>query len=418
MPTERRRLGRASTPWGAVGLVAAALASVFAPPRSAHAEATELSEAERKAAARSLFQEGVKAQDAGRHAEALVLFSKAQKLYDAPTHLLHIAECQALTGKLVEAAETYETLKRVPLAPGAPDVFVEAKRRAEQDLPALRARIPSLRIDVSPRPEGLLAFQLVVNGVRIPLELVGVARPVDPGTTVVEATADGFEPARLAVVVQEKETRTVGLALVARRSPAPPLAVPYAPAPPPYAPYPAPAPYGPPYPQALPSPPPSPPPAPPTSSTGFVLGAHGGYLGRLSSSLDDTSASGFTLGGDALVRFAKVIVAGATFDVGSIDGAATVLGAARIGFFTHPEKTAFTLSALAGGRSVGRGVGGGGAFGGSMGFTIPIAGRFRLDPRLDLTATSVGDTLLPILFLGLGFAYDKSFPPAPEAPQR
>ena len=53
-----------------------------------------------------------------------------------------------------------------------------------------------------------------------------------------------------------------------------------------------------------------------------------------------------------------------------------------------------------------------------MGFTIPIAGRFRLDPRLDLTATSVGDTLLPILFVGLGFAYDKSFPPAIEAPQR
>lgn len=400
-------------------LVTAALGATFAPPRSAHAQAGELSEAERKAAARSLFQEGVRAQDAGRYADALVLFSKAQKLYDAPTHLLHIAECQALTGKLVEAAETYETLKRVPLAPGAPDVFVEAKRRAEQDLPALRGRIPSLRIDVSPRPEGLGGFQLVVNGVRIPLELVGVARPVDPGTTLVEATADGFEPARLEVVIREKETRTVGLALVAARSPQPPLGVPYAPAPPPYTPYPAPAPYVPTYPpQAPPSPPPSHPASPPTSSTGFVVGAHGGYLGRLSSSLDDTSASGFTIGGDALVRFAKVIVVGATFDAGSIDGAGTVLGAARIGFFTHPEKTAFTLSAIAGGRSVGRGVGGGGAFGGSIGFTIPIAGRFRLDPRLDLTATSIGDTLLPFLFLGLGFAYDKSFPPALESPER
>lgn len=401
--------------WGAVVLVAVALGPSFVVARSAHAETAELSEAERKAAARSLFQEGVKAQDAGKYADALVLFSKAQKLYDAPTHLLHIAECQALTGKLVEAAETYETLKRVPLAAGAPDVFVEAKRRAEQDLPALRARIPSLRIDVSPRPEGLARFQLVVNGVRLPLELVGVARPVDPGTTLVEATADGFEPARLDVVIREKETRTVGLALVAQRSPAPPLAVPYTQAPPLYAPYPAPAPYVPPY---LPPAPPPPPPSPPTSSTGFVLGAHGGYLGRLSSSLDETSASGLTFGGDALVRFAKVIVAGATFDVGSVDGAATVMGAARIGFFTHPEKTAFTMSALAGGRSVGRGVGGGGAFGGSLGFTIPIAGRFRLDPRLDLTATSVGDALLPFLFLGLGFAYDKSFPPTLEAPQR
>ena len=37
--------------------------------------------------------------------EALRRFEAAQSLFDAPTHLLHIAECQALTGKLVEAQE-------------------------------------------------------------------------------------------------------------------------------------------------------------------------------------------------------------------------------------------------------------------------------------------------------------------------
>ena len=124
-----------------------ALGGVTLVEGSAAAETSQLSEAERKSAARSLFQQGVKEQDAGHYGEALSLFQKAQKLFDAPTHLLHIAQCQVLTGKLVEAAETYETLKRVPLAAGAPDVFVQAKTQAEAELPGVRARIPNLKID-------------------------------------------------------------------------------------------------------------------------------------------------------------------------------------------------------------------------------------------------------------------------------
>src|SRR5262249_40398378 len=64
----------------------------------------QMSEGEKKAAARAAYQEGVQLQDQGKPAEALARFEAAQGLYDAPTHLLHIAECQALTGKLVEAS--------------------------------------------------------------------------------------------------------------------------------------------------------------------------------------------------------------------------------------------------------------------------------------------------------------------------
>ena len=45
-------------------------------PRPAHAQA-QLSEAERKATARTLFADGAKAQDSGKYADALVLFEKA-----------------------------------------------------------------------------------------------------------------------------------------------------------------------------------------------------------------------------------------------------------------------------------------------------------------------------------------------------
>lgn len=195
-------------------------------PKAAFAQA-QLSEAERKATARSLFSQGVKEQEAGRHAEALALFEKAQKLYDAPTHLLHIAQCQVALGKFVEAAETYETLKRVQLAPNSPDVFVQAKAQAETDLPAVRARIANLRIDLTPKPEQLRNLQLVVNDVVIPNELVGVARPVNPGPTKIVARAEGYKDASIDVVLKDRESRSVGLALQPGQGTAPvPVVVP------------------------------------------------------------------------------------------------------------------------------------------------------------------------------------------------
>ena len=193
-------------------------------PRPASAQA-QLSEAERKATARTLFAQGVKEQDSGQHAAALSLFQKAQNLFDAPTHLLHIAQCQIALGKLVEAAETYETLKRVQLAPGAPEVFEAAKAKADAELPALRARIPTLRVDLTPKPADLKDLQLIVNDVLIPADLVGIARPVNPGPTKLVAKAQGYKDAELEVSLKEKEQRSVGLALVPGQSSLPAVVV-------------------------------------------------------------------------------------------------------------------------------------------------------------------------------------------------
>ena len=63
----------------------------------------ELSEGERKNLARTLFNEGVKLQESGKAADiptALAKFEAAEKYYPAPTIILHLAECQALTGRL------------------------------------------------------------------------------------------------------------------------------------------------------------------------------------------------------------------------------------------------------------------------------------------------------------------------------
>ena len=142
------------------------------------------------------LHEGVKLQDDGKFADALVRFESAQKLFDAPTHLLHIAECQALTGRLVEASETYETLSRKTLPAGSPDAFTQAQQQGQAELPALRARIPSLRVTVKPGPQQVQNLQVNVNGVNMPNELLGIARPLNPGTYRFSAQAVGLVDAR------------------------------------------------------------------------------------------------------------------------------------------------------------------------------------------------------------------------------
>src|SRR4051812_13661140 len=141
----------------------------------------QMSEGEKKAAARAAYIEGVALQDKGNPAEALARFEAAQKLFDAPTHLLHIAECQVLTGRLVDASETYETLTRRSLGRDAPDAFVQAQEQGKAELAQLRQRIPMMRVTVQPDARSLTNLQISVNNKQMPTELVGITRPVNPG---------------------------------------------------------------------------------------------------------------------------------------------------------------------------------------------------------------------------------------------
>lgn len=174
----------------------------------------QMSDGERKAAARAAYTEGVALQDKGSPADALARFEAAQKLFDAPTHLLHIAECQTLTGKLVEASETYETLIRRPLGKDAPDVFVQAQEQGRAELAQLRARIPTLRIVVKPEPQSLPNLKITINDKSMPPELVGIARPVNPGAYKLSASATGWgTPTPVDIEVPEKDAKSVELTL-------------------------------------------------------------------------------------------------------------------------------------------------------------------------------------------------------------
>ena len=165
------------------------------PPAEAKAStgdgSQQMTEVERKASARAAYGDGVQLQDRKDCEHALPRFEAAERLFDAPTHLLHIAQCQAATGRLLEGQETYATLVHLTLAPDAPAAFREAQNAGKTELAKLKPRIPSLRIETNPPAATLTSLVVQVNGVQHPNELIGVARPLNPGRYRVTATASG-----------------------------------------------------------------------------------------------------------------------------------------------------------------------------------------------------------------------------------
>ena len=317
----------------------AVLAALLFVPTSARAQ---MSDTEKKAAARAAYQEGVKLQDEGKAGEALIRFESAQKLFSAPTHLLHIAECQALTGRLVEASETYETLARQTLPPGSPDAFVQAQQQGLAELPPLRGRIPTLRVTTKPGPQQVQNLSINVNGVTMPIELLGIARPLNPGTYRFSAQATGWATASsIDVPLAEKEQKSIELALVQGGAAAVAVPPPVGTAPPPYTGNPA-NPDQPPKPKAGPT------------STGLLFGVRGGASVpggdfRKSVSMKDVATAGGAFGIDAHLRLVKMLLLGATFEyagLGTPDSIANVPRGTTVDTSAHSTYIGLTLGIL------------------------------------------------------------------------
>ena len=177
-------------------------------------EASPMSDSERKASARAAYQEGIEMQAQKNWPVALARFQFAQRLVDAPTHLLHIAQCMDAVGKLVEAQESYETLTHGGMSAGAPEPFREALETGKRELADLQPRIPTLRIEVRPAPGTLRNLALSLNGRPLPAEVIGIARPLNPGTYQITATAWGIPPAKpVQVTLGERDVRTIEVIL-------------------------------------------------------------------------------------------------------------------------------------------------------------------------------------------------------------
>ncbi len=204
---------RPTTPSTTVAAPTAVATAPAAVPAAAPGLTSTMSDSERKASARAAYQEGMELQTQ-KSPDALARFQYAQRLFDAPTHLLHIAECLVVSGKLVEAQETYETLTHRELAADAPAPFREAVEAGKRELADLQPRIPTLRIEVKPSPSTLRNLTLSLNGRPVSNEVIGIARPVNPGAYRITATAWGIPPSKeVNVMLAEKDARSVEVKL-------------------------------------------------------------------------------------------------------------------------------------------------------------------------------------------------------------
>jgi hypothetical protein len=285
----------------------------------AQTQPAQVSDSDR-AAARELATQGLQLQQQGKFADALDRFDRAQALFSAPTHLLHIAECEAALGKLVEAAETYRMLVRTELKPGSPNAFVQAQQEGAAELAQVEPRIPSIRVIIRPRP--VPGEKIYFDGdTQHPMSdaLIGMQRPTDPGVHTVTLEAPGYAKADQKITLKEKETQDVAFNL----GPAPAGGY--------YTPPPAPAQPAPQYapPQQMYLPPPGPPPEREPARGGFMLGGSIGGLVPLGNAYQNTPLGNLAGAGAAVqinggFRFAKRLYMGLTFEHGFLSAGSTL----------------------------------------------------------------------------------------------
>lgn len=181
-----------------------------------------------RSTARALGEEGLALLASQQYGEALEKFDKALALVQAPTLGVRAARCLEKLGRLVEASERYRLVGGMEIDPTAPPAFreaqVEAQAQAQAERDALLPRIPSIVIQV----EGaeVSGVSLHIDGKPIPVSVLGLKRPIDPG-------AHHFEARRNERVVVEDRTLQEGesASLILRLPPEAPRRAP--PAPPP-----------------------------------------------------------------------------------------------------------------------------------------------------------------------------------------
>ena len=178
-------------------------------PRLVAAQTTDVQMANR----RLLLLRAQEARDAGRHDEALDLASRAGEIQMSSSVRMFIAREHFTLEHLAEALDGAERC----LAEVARDPLPNARDRqviqgvCQQLTDTLRARVAHVVI-VAPAqvPPGL---RVTLGGREVPPALYGQPSVVNPGSVVIEATAEGREPFTRTVQTGSGQTETIALVL-------------------------------------------------------------------------------------------------------------------------------------------------------------------------------------------------------------
>jgi hypothetical protein len=174
--------------------------------------------------ARQLANEGIALSQRGDCEGAIVKLQRAETIHHAPTILVHLGECQMRLGKLVDALSSLDRVARENLGPTPPRAFVTAQERATALVAELTPKLGTLHIEVT-GPRARATFRL--DGGELKEAALGLARPIDPGTHVVEAIMADGQRIRQEVRIKEGMTELVTLELpVANESSTGPAAKP------------------------------------------------------------------------------------------------------------------------------------------------------------------------------------------------
>ncbi|MEI9952676.1 MAG: hypothetical protein WDO74_27770 [Pseudomonadota bacterium] len=170
-----------------------------------------------RATARDAANSGRAAFESGHYEKAIDQFTRAEQLVHAPPHLLYLARSQAKLGKLVAAHETYLKITRETLKPNAPKAFSAAQVSAEQELPAVDARLPYVTVTL----KGAAAdgVNVDMDGQTLPLAMIGIPLPTDPGQHVFQASGTATSDP-VTVTVAEATKQSVVLELHSAAAPA------------------------------------------------------------------------------------------------------------------------------------------------------------------------------------------------------
>jgi hypothetical protein len=167
-------------------------------------------DASTRRAARQLAEEGAALYDEGKYAEAADRLHRAHELVPAPTIAVLEAKALVKIRRLVRAAERYEQTTRFPLDADSSDAFRDAVREAREQLAELQPRIPQLVVEVTGATRKTPGLVVTLDGKEMPLALLGMRRPTDPGRHEVVATlADGRTASAVITLGENQRQRVV-----------------------------------------------------------------------------------------------------------------------------------------------------------------------------------------------------------------
>jgi len=152
----------------------------------------------------ALAREGVALYNEGRFVDAYERFERAEGLVHSPAFVLYMARARRNQGKLVAALKLMEKVRAEVLPEDAPPAWVKAVREAREELPPLRARVPSLRISLS----GGSGAVVLLDGLPVQPARLGEPIPVDPGKHELVARREGEPEVRRQVQVPEGQAET------------------------------------------------------------------------------------------------------------------------------------------------------------------------------------------------------------------